>query len=131
MTDPITAQLTQASEGLLFPSESDAPFEAIHWKAEGKLTPATLLQLTGHSPNSPVAMMSVDKFFAPAVAEQDWHDDEEKETVRKFQNLVTVLKANLSKLQVFMVSDRTIDVYIIGTTPDGDWAGLVTKVIET
>ncbi|WP_449415993.1 nuclease A inhibitor family protein [Phormidium nigroviride] len=131
MTDPITAQLTQASEGLLFPSESDAPFEVVHWKAEGILTPATLLQLTGHSPNSPVTMMSVDEFFATATQTEDWHDEEEKETVRKFQQLVSVLKQNLSQLQVYRVGSIEIDAYIVGVTQNGDWAGLSTQVVET
>lgn len=55
MTDNITAQLTQVSEGLLFLSESEATFEVIDWKGDDKpFTPAQLLQLTGHSPNAPV-----------------------------------------------------------------------------
>lgn len=131
MTDPITAQLTQASEGLLFPSESDAPFEAIHWKAEGQLTPAQLLQLTDHPPNAPVQVVDFDKFFAIATQEEDWHEEEEREAVQRFRQLVNVLKENLSQLQVYRVGDRDIDAYIIGVTPGGDWAGLVTKVVET
>ena len=31
MTDSIATQLKQASEGLLFLSESDAPFKVINW----------------------------------------------------------------------------------------------------
>jgi hypothetical protein len=50
MTDSIATQLKQASKGLLFLSESDAPFEVIHWPAQGELTPAKLLQLTNHHP---------------------------------------------------------------------------------
>jgi hypothetical protein len=51
MTDPIAAQLQEASNGLLFLSETDAPFEVIHWSAQGELTPAKLLQLTNHRPD--------------------------------------------------------------------------------
>ncbi|MDF0556425.1 nuclease A inhibitor family protein [Kamptonema sp. UHCC 0994] len=133
MTDSIiTAQLTQASEGLLFLSESDAPFEVVRWKAEGQpLTPAQLLQLTGHPPNAPVQVVDIDKFFAIATQEENWHDDEEKETVQRFRQLVSVLKQNLSQIQVWKVGDRDIDAYIIGVTPAGDWAGLVTKLVET
>ena len=131
MTDPITAQLTQASEGLLFPSESDAPFEVVRWKAEGQLTPATLLQLTGHSPNAPVQVVDFDKFFAIATQEEDWHDEDEREAVQRFRQLVNVLKENLSQLQVYRVGQRSIDAYIIGVTPAGDWVGLSTQVVET
>jgi hypothetical protein len=48
MTDSIATQLKQASKGLLFGSETDAPFEVIHWPAQGELTPVKLLQLTNH-----------------------------------------------------------------------------------
>ena len=39
--------------------------------------------------------MSVDDFFARATQEEDSHDEEERETVKRFQNLVSVLKQNL------------------------------------
>jgi Nuclease A inhibitor-like protein len=74
MTDSITAQLSSASEGLLFGSETDAPFEVIHWQAKGKLTPAKLLQLTNHPPDAPVEVVTVDDFFDATTAEEDWHD---------------------------------------------------------
>ncbi|MEG4249380.1 nuclease A inhibitor family protein [Microcoleus sp.] len=131
MTDSITAQLNQASEGLLFLSESDAPFEVINWPAQGELTQAKLLQLTNHPPDAPVEMRTVDEFFAIATQEEDWHDEEERETAKRFQNLVSTLKQNLSQLQVYRVGSIEIDVYIVGVTQNGEWAGLSTQVVET
>ncbi|MDB9513858.1 nuclease A inhibitor family protein [Kamptonema animale CS-326] len=131
MTDNITTQLTQASKGLLFPSESDAPFEAVYWKGDGQLTPAQLLQLTDHPPNAPVQVVDIDKFFATATKTEDWHEEEERETVQRFRQLVKVLKENLSQLQVYRVGQRTVDAYIVGVTPAGDLAGLSTQVVET
>ena len=131
MTESIADQLQQASEGLLFGSETDAPFEVIHWPTQEQLTPAKLLQLTGHPPDAPVELRTVDEFFAIATQEEDWHDEEERETVRRFQNLVSVLKQNLSQLQVYRVGSIEIDAYIVGVTDGGDWAGLSTKLVET
>lgn len=131
MTHSIASQLQQTSKNLLFLSETDAPFEVIHWPAQGELTPAKLLQLTQHSPDAPVKVVSVDDFFAIATQEEDWHDQEERETVKRFQNLVSVLKQNLSQLQVFRVGSIEIDAYIIGVTQNGEWAGLSTKLVET
>ena len=131
MTDSIAAQLKQATEGLLFFSETDAPFEVIHWPAQGELTPPKLLQLTGHPPDAPVELRTVDDFFAIATQEEDWHDQEERETAKRFQNLVSVLKQNLSQLQVFRVGSINIEAYIVGVTPSGDWIGLSTKLVET
>ncbi|WP_333139668.1 nuclease A inhibitor family protein [Microcoleus sp. B13-B6] len=131
MTDSIATQLTQASKGLLFLSETDAPFEVIHWQTQGELTPAKLLQLTEHPPDAPVEIVSVDDFFAIATQEEDWHDQEERQTVQRFQNLVNTLKQNLSQLQVYRVGSIEIDVYIIGVTDCGGLAGLSTKLVET
>jgi hypothetical protein len=131
MTDSITAQLKQASEGLLFLSESDAPFEVVKWKTRGKLTPAKLLQLTEHSPDESVELVSVDDFFAMATQAEDWHDEEEREIVRRFQHLVSVLKQNLSNIQVYRVGSTDIDAYIVGVTPSGNWMGLSTQLVET
>ncbi|MEG4960310.1 MULTISPECIES: nuclease A inhibitor family protein [unclassified Microcoleus] len=131
MTDSIPTQLKKASEGLLFLSETDAPFEVIHWQVQEELTPTKLLQLTNHPPDAPVEMRTVDEFFAIATAQEDWHDREERETVQRFQNLVSVLKQNLSQLQVYRVGSIEIDVYIVGMAQNGDWAGLSTQVVET
>jgi len=131
MTDSIAIQLKQASKGLFFLSESDAPFEVIHWSAQGELTPAKLLQLTNHPPDAPLEMLAVDDFFAIATQEEDWHEEEERETVQRFQNLVSVLKQNLSQLQVYRVGKTNIDAYIVGVTDGGEWAGLSTQVVET
>lgn len=131
MTDSTATQLKQASEGLLFLSETDAPFELINWPAQGELTPTKLLQLTQHPPDAPVEMLAVDEFFAIATSSEDWHDEEERDTVQRFQNLVSVLKQNLSNIQVYRVGRITIDAYIVGVTPSGDWMGLSTQLVET
>ncbi|MEG5175417.1 nuclease A inhibitor family protein [Microcoleus sp. B3-D7] len=131
MTDSIATQLKQASEGLLFLSETDSPFEVVTWPAQGELTPTKLLQLTNHPPNASVEIVSVDEFFNTPTAEEDWHDQEERETAERFQNLVSILKQNLSQLQIYRVGSIEIDVYIIGVTDGGGLAGLSTKLVET
>lgn len=131
MTDSISDRLQKASEGLLFLSETDAPFEVIHWPAQGELTQVKLLQLTEHLPDTPVKQQTIDDFFAIATQEEDWHDEEERETAKRFQHLVRVLKQNLLQLQVYRVGSVEIDVYIIGVTDGGGLAGLSTKLVET
>ncbi|MEG4010235.1 nuclease A inhibitor family protein [Microcoleus sp. Pol11C1] len=131
MTDSIAHQLQQVSEGLLFGSETDAPFEVIHWQAQGDLTQAKLLQLTNHPPDAPIELVSVEDFFDVSTQEEDWHDEEERETAKRFQNLVNFLKQNLSQLQVYRVGSVEIDAYIVGVTDGGGWAGLSTKLVET
>jgi len=76
-------------------------------------------------------MLAVDDFFTRATQEEDWHDQKERETVKRFQNLVSVLKQNLSQLQVDRVGSIDIDVYIVGVTSGRGLAGLYTKLVET
>lgn len=83
MTDLIATQLKQASNGLPYLSETDAPFEVINWQTQGELTAAKVLQLTNHPPDAPVKVVSVNDFFAIATQEEDWHHQEERETLQK------------------------------------------------
>jgi GTPase len=76
-------------------------------------------------------MLTVDDFFAIATAEEDWHDQEERETMQRFHNLVSILKQNLSQLQVYRVGSIDINAYIVGVTSGGELAGLSTKLVET
>lgn len=125
--------LKQASEGLLFMSESEYPFEVFFWKSEDKedITPEIILKKTGHSLNTPVEFVDIDSFFEVATTEQNWHSSKEKETVNRYQNLVKTLKDNLTEIQVVHLGTIAIDVYIVGKTPSSDLAGLTTKVVET
>jgi hypothetical protein len=76
-------------------------------------------------------MLTVGDFFVIAIQEEDWHDQEEREMVQRFQNRVSVLKHNLSQLQVYRVGNINIDAYIVGVTPSGDWTGLSTQLVQT
>lgn len=122
--------LKQTTAGLMMPSESEYPFEVFSWESFA-LNESTVLEKTGHSQGTTVKMVGVDDFFRVATTEEDWHEEEEKETVSKFQTLVNTLKTNLNNLQVYKIGSKEIDVYIIGTTPDSKLTVVSTKVVET
>lgn len=126
-------QLQKASDGLLLMSESDYPFEEFLWEALDSLviTPEIILRHTGHPVDTPVEVVDIDSFFSVATTEQEWHNPEERERVKKFQILVERFKHNLSEIKVYRLGERSIDVYIVGKTSTGDYAGLSTKVVET
>jgi hypothetical protein len=129
----IIEKLTQASTGLLMTSESDYPFETFVWSCQAKeaLTTEKLLQLTNHPKDLPVETVELDYFFRNAAQEKEWHDEPQKENVKKFQSFVETLKANLNDIKVYRVGTIAIDVYIVGKTDGGDLAGVSTKVVET
>jgi Nuclease A inhibitor-like protein len=115
-------------------SESDYPFEAFIWDIDGaanSLTPQQLLQHTRQAPDTPVETLEVDLFFAPTTRVQDWHDESKAKEVRQYQGLVKLLQESLEGVLVYRLGTVEIDIYIVGKTPDGNWAGLSTKAVET
>ncbi|MDJ0797858.1 MAG: nuclease A inhibitor family protein [Calothrix sp. MO_167.B12] len=127
----IITKLKNASDGLLWLSESDYPFETVLWSSMENLTNDKLLQKFKRSPDTLVEVRDIDRFFARATTESDWHDQSEKVEVEKYRQLVEILKTNLTDIKVYRVGEIEIDVYIIGKTPDGSIAGLSTMVVET
>jgi hypothetical protein len=111
-------------------SESDYPFEVFVWDNITDLTPEQLLEKTGHSPDTPIETIGIDKFFRQAVTSQDWHNEEEKAEVNRYQELLSFLKENLEDIQVYRLDECEIDVYIVGQC-SGQLIGLKTKVVET
>ncbi len=121
-TDTVLDALKKASKGLRYTSETDAPFEPFAWKASGKLTKSSLLDLAGASKGTAVEQDSLDNFFA-AVPPED---------KARFQQLRQALQDQLSAIKVYKVGDEAQkDAYIVGKAADGRWAGLKTTVVET
>src|SRR4051794_27908478 len=119
----VVEALKEASKGLLFPSETDAPFEPFEWPGqEGKPDKARVQELAGLPPATPVKTRSLDAFFKDAAKEQDWMDEGEKAEARRFGQLVQALKDNLADAKVFLAGGAEKDVYVVGRAGSG-WAG--------
>lgn len=132
----LVEQLQNAASGLLWISESDFPFVAFVWNSqssnpENVLTPQQLRQYTGHASDTPVETLELDRFFAPATRVENWHDESKTKEVLQYQALVKRLKDELKNLSVYRLGTVELDIYIIGKTPSGNWAGLSTKAVET
>lgn len=129
-TTPVQT-LEQAAKGLLFPSETDAPFAPFFWPAKDTtLTPERLAQLAGVPAGATVKTAKLDSFFRPATKEEDWHNVQEQAEVQRFRELVKVIKSTLTDVRVFRVGETSIDVFIVGQV-EGGFAGLQTRVVET
>ena len=130
--DEALQNLRQASEGLLFLSETDAPFEAFFWADEktAELTPEAVASLAGAPADASVKSVKLEAFFRPAVKEEEWHNEEEKVEVERFKALLKTIKETLKGVKVFRIGDAKIDVYIVGQVTGG-YAGLKTHVVET
>jgi hypothetical protein len=117
---------------LLYQSESDEPFEVLHWNDAGDICdPQKVLALSKCKTGTLVKMMPVEEFFKDLVEEKSWHGEDEKEDVRKYRILKEIIGKHLMKPQVFRVGQMEVVIWIIGKAGKDDWFGIRTKAIET
>lgn len=130
-TPAIVKTFQKATEGLLFMSESDYPWDVLFWRLPGgSPSAARVAALAGEDP-SVVEERSVEAFFDGAATPQDWQSEEELATVRRYQNLVALLKSKLRKPRVYRFGRIQIHAYVVGVTSAGNWVALRTTQIET
>ena len=111
----IIEQLKKATAGLLFMSESDYPFEIIHWEGLTDLTHDFLCRLTSESEDCQVEEMEVEDFLR----------DE------KYRNILQVLSQNLAGSRAYKVGRINMPVYVVGRSKRGNWLGVSTRVVQT
>jgi hypothetical protein len=130
--EEILAGLGKSAEGLLFMSETDHPLEPFRLEGAGaEPDEARLRTLAGAAGGARVEVVTPEKFFAAATAEQSWKGEAELATARRFQKLLRVLKLELADLRVYRVGEIDMRVYVLGKSPSGSWLGLTTRVVET
>lgn len=129
--EALLRRLSAAADGLLYPSETDAPFVPFAWETMRDFSIDKLLLATRHNRNTPVDGMELDDFFAPVEHVEEWFDDNERETAERFALLHDTLDEVLTDVSVYRVGTVDISVYIIGKTADGYFAGVSTKIVET
>ncbi len=130
MTD-LKTQLKKTMRGLQYPSETDARLQVFVWREEAPFTPEALLASAGLDPATPVETTDLETFMQPVTTPHDWDGPVEQKQERRFTALRTLLEANLSDIKVYRVGKINIDVYVVGKTTDGTYAGIKTEVVET
>lgn len=121
--------LVEATQGLLFPSETDARIVPFVLPLTNHVRQIHRVQgLIGIEPNRPLEQITVTRFFRPVIDPGLGRDPEE---TARFRWLLKVLKANLHNLKVWRVGKIDIEVYVVGRSALGNLAGLRTRVVET
>lgn len=118
----VVKELNAAVKGLLYQSETDAPLEAFAWPgAAGPPDEAAVRANTGAADEAPVEKQTL-AAFTRTIAEESRGD---------YAPLFALLRNKLKGVAVFKVGEVNIDVYIVGRTTDGQYAGVKTKAVET
>ena len=118
MSDEVLTALKAAADGLLYPSETDAPFEAFVW-SKAKNTAAAVSRMAGLPKAGKCSQQSLDDFFGEL--------SEEKE----FQALRAAIEKTLSDVKVYRCGSIDVTYLVVGTAADGRLAGLETTAVET
>jgi hypothetical protein len=126
----LATDLGAATEDLLFPSESDYPFETVDLEdlqGAGAITPARLLALLALDPQTRTETRRVDALFADLLAGSEG---------ARYQAVLDTLKSELTDLAVIRIvpaapSSAQIRVYVVGRTACDEIAGITTISIET
>ncbi len=101
---------------------TEAPLEPFAWQGRDKLAQEQVLELARAEKGTEVEEMGLEDFFRAVPSEDK----------AKLQKLAKVLKEQLAGVKVDKVGEEAEkDVYIVGKTADGRWAGLKTQVVET
>jgi len=130
--EQVCRELREATEGLLFMSESDYPFEIIKWEGAEEVSPERLRRIAGQDATAaPVEERTVEDFFRVAVGEPEWKGKAELATARRYQELVRLLEGELAGVRVYRVGEINIAVYAVGRSSEGNWLGVSTRVVET
>jgi hypothetical protein len=133
------AQIAAAVEELCWMSETDAPFDVLHWTdvspdevtPAGDLTPAQVLNRAQLPLDTPVEVISLCAFLAPVTQRHSWHTDEDARGVEQFLALQTLLKQTLTQLQVYRCGTTELEIYVVGQSHDSNWLALHTNAVET
>jgi hypothetical protein len=129
--ESLSERLAGLTNGLLYMSESDYPLEPFAYEAGGAADAREAVLGKGAGGEAEVRELDFDHFFSNSTKEQEWHDEEGRATAKRFQALVSFMKESLSDIKVFRVGGVDADVYVVGRTKAGGFAGVKTKVVET
>ncbi|MGL4464285.1 MAG: nuclease A inhibitor family protein [Planctomycetia bacterium] len=129
----VAARLADAARDLYFVSETEAPFEPFSVPPAADLRSNLDAVRKAFPPfgDAPVKIEPPDDFFRNVAFPKPWHDDLQAADVEKFAALLTAIQSEMKEAAVVRVGATAIDVYIVGRTPDGGFAGLKTLVVET
>jgi hypothetical protein len=113
----IKENLAQLTAGLLFMSETEAPFSVKEVENTDFLAAenATSVELAD--------------FFRNATRHSDWHSPEEKQIVSRFQALFNYLESLAAR--VHKTSPPAAEIYIVIADPSKGYIILQTQVVET
>src|SRR4051794_3147023 len=95
-------EIRQAAEGLAYPSESDAAFEAFRWPRGSSASARDAVKAQGPK-GAKLEEVTVETFFGQL---------DETSDVARFRKLRAALEASLTNLTVFRIGEVNVTIYV-------------------
>lgn len=124
-------ELKTITTGLIYISETDAPFEVTSLGPVSSVTAQTVAQSFHLDVSAPATETNLAAFFDRLTTVQDWHSDEQKQRVIRFRLLRETVETLLRNPKVFRIGEIQIDIFIVGESSDGDCIVIRTRAVET
>jgi hypothetical protein len=140
--------LAAAVAGVTYPSESDYPWVVVGFADAAPVSEANVKDVIAdvYVPHPgeaalvdrTIELRTLAQLMDPLTTPQDWWDDYYKMLGAQYTVIRMVLEAKLVDIQVFRIGEQqgnvlqgAIDIYVLGSTADGDVVGMWTVSIET
>ena len=123
--------LKEATEGLLYMSESDYPVEVIRWDGSEQLSPDYIRKMAGADSSAAAEESTMEELFRVPAGEQEWKGEAQLAEAQRYQRLRKLLEENLMGIKVYRVGEINIGVYVLGESAEGNWLGISTRTVET
>jgi len=127
----INDELSNLISGLNWVSETDEPLYII---VDHRLPNNVKLEkwlIKNFDLKQPIEATTIDFFFKNVIFQQDWHNEQEKETVKKYQRIYQIFKEEFEETTVLRSGDFEKTILIVGKMQESDLVILKTKSIES
>ncbi|MFT2007643.1 nuclease A inhibitor family protein [Pontibacter sp. 13R65] len=126
-------ELKDAADGLLMLSETETPLE-FFWQElpDNEVSDTAMVaRWGGKASGKDVHVEELDYFFRNMTNPHPDAGDAMHQISARYKQLVAKLKDLLEDVKVYKMENQGFDVFIIGKTPSGEYAGYRTLVVET
>lgn len=130
--DKVSKILERAAEGLLYTSETDAPFTWFCLSgAVDQMDVDTFRRVAAIPEATQVEEQTLAEFFRPMIDDVDPADEVAQANRSRFGALKHTVEAELKCAHVFRVGEVQIRIHLVGVLPSGAVGGLMTEAMET
>ncbi|MCC9137400.1 nuclease A inhibitor family protein [Pontibacter silvestris] len=131
--DQLQQELVQVSSGLLVP-DTKAPLEFYYHEKpqDEEFSEQLVAKWAGKPGGKKVETMEVERFFNHIFYDNTYAEDEtvSEEEGEHYKKLISKMNELLQDVKVYLINELGTEVYLLGRTEDGNYAGYKTIIVD-